>query len=353
MKRSNKTILAAALAAAVLFAGCSSSNSGRRSDSGRNSENEAARAVAIETTAAAGDYEYGYSLNDSMYEGAAAPEEFTNSISTNEGSTTSASGPDIVSSDRMLIRYVTVSCETLHFQELTTNIESQVAAVGGYIESKNFSGTGNAGDLRSASYTIRVTSENLDELVSIIGNAAIITSSNESTEDVTLTYADTQARIESLRVEQETLNNLLAQADDLDIILQLQNELTNVRYQIESYESQLRVLENLSSYSTLTLYVSEVLEETEPEEPHIKTFSEKLSESFHDGLEDAKESWQNFVIGLAGNVIPLSVTIVIAVIVLIALIITVKKIRRKHNKNITAPAKVQEPKADSTEKKDK
>ena len=95
-----------------------------------------------------------------------------------------------------------------------------------------------------------------------------------------------------------------------------------------------------------------MLEETEPEEPHIKTFSEKLSESFHDGLEDAKESWQNFVIGLAGNVIPLSVTIVIAVIILIALIITVKKIRRKHNKNITAPAKAQEPKADSTEKKD-
>ena len=55
MKRSNKTILAAALAAAVLFAGCSSSNSGRRSDSGRNSENEAAREVAIETTAAAGE----------------------------------------------------------------------------------------------------------------------------------------------------------------------------------------------------------------------------------------------------------------------------------------------------------
>ena len=161
MKRSNKTILAAALAAAVLFAGCSSSNSGRRSDSGRNSENEAAREVAIETTAAAGDYEYGYSLNDTVYEGAAAPEEFSNSIGTSGGSTTSVSGSDIVSSDRMLIRYVTVSCETLHFQELTTSIESQVAAVGGYIESKNFSGTGNAGDLRSASYTIRVTSENL------------------------------------------------------------------------------------------------------------------------------------------------------------------------------------------------
>lgn len=357
MKRSYKTITVIALAASILLSGCSS-NTNRRSESGRNEERRSD--VVTEEISGVVGYDYGYNTAavDYAYEEIEAPEEFSSSVSGGAGNTApgSVSGTvtnsDIEVSDRMLIRYVTVSCETLRFTELTTDLESQVASLGGYIESKNFSGTGNAGDLRTASYTIRVSSEDLDALISSIGNAAVITSSNESTEDVTLSYADTQARIESLRVEQETLNTLLAQANDLDIILQLQNELTNVRYQIESYESQLRVLENLSSYSTLTLYVTEVLEETEPEEPHIKTFSEKLSESFHDGLEEAKESWQEFVIGLAGNVIPVSVTIVLIVVAFIVLLIVAKKIRRKAGKTAAVKAESSNAKTDDKEKKE-
>lgn len=358
MKRSYKTITVIALAASILLAGCSSNTSHRRSETEREDDNSSR--VITESVEAAVGYDYGYNSAEAeyMYDDIEAPSEFSNSVSGGAGnsstgtSTGTVTNSDLDVSDRMLIRYVTVSCETLRFTELTSDLESQVASLGGYIESKNFSGTGNAGDLRTASYTIRVSSEDLDTLVNSIGNAAVITSSNESTEDVTLSYADTQARIESLRVEQETLNNLLAQATDLDIVLQLQNELTNVRYQIESYESQLRVLENLSSYSTLTLYVTEVLEETEPEEPHIKTFSEKISDSFHEGLEDAKESWQEFVIGLAGNVIPVSVTIVLTVIALIILVIAVKKTRKKVEKKAGVQAASSEVKADNKEKKE-
>lgn len=358
MKRSYKTITVIALAASILLAGCSSNTSHRRSETEREDDNSSR--VITESVEAAVGYDYGYNSAEAeyMYDDIEAPSEFSNSVSSGAGSTSTGTGTGTVTnsdldiSDRMLIRYVTVSCETLRFTELTSDLESQVASLGGYIESKNFSGTGNAGDLRTASYTIRVSSEDLDTLVNSIGNAAVITSSNESTEDVTLSYADTQARIESLRVEQETLNNLLAQATDLDIVLQLQNELTNVRYQIESYESQLRVLENLSSYSTLTLYVTEVLEETEPEEPHVKTFSEKISDSFHDGLEDAKESWQEFVIGLAGRVIPVSVTIVLIVIAFIVLLIVAKKVRKKASKTAEVKAGSSEAKTDVKENKE-
>lgn len=358
MKHSYKTITVIALAASILLAGCSSNTSHRRSETERADDNSSR--VINESVEAAVEYDYGYNSAEAeyMYDDIEAPSEFSNSVSGGAGNSSTGTGTgtvtnsDLEVSDRMLIRYVTVSCETLRFTELTSDLESQVASLGGYIESKNFSGTGNAGDLRTASYTIRVSSKDLDTLVNSIGNAAVITSSNESTEDVTLSYADTQARIESLRVEQETLNNLLAQATDLDIVLQLQNELTNVRYQIESYESQLRVLENLSSYSTLTLYVTEVLEETEPEEPHVKTFSEKISESFHDGLEDAKESWQEFVIGLAGNVIPVSVTILLTVIAFIVLLIVAKKVRKKASKTAEVKAASSEVKADNKEKKE-
>lgn len=247
-------------------------------------------------------------------------------------STQTAVDESALLTERMLIRYVTVSCETLEFTSMTSNIESQVAALGGYIESKSYFGTGNSGDLRHASYTIRVSSEALDQLVNQIGTSAIITNTTESTEDVTLSYTDMQARVESLRIEQDTLNELLAQADSLETILILQDELTNIRYQIESYESQMRVLENLSSYSTLTLNIDEVLEETPVEEAHVKTYNEKISEAFHDGMKRVKEGFEDFGLYVAENAVAIGIKIILLVVAIVVIRIVIKKIKKSKAK---------------------
>lgn len=348
MKTITKRFIAYALTAVMLLsaAGCSSEHR-----SSVNSHNAAVEPVATVAEAelsargidaAAGEGFYTNDVAAEMYydEGGA---EFQSSQSAQSGNATVTQAQ---SADRMLIRNVSVQCETLNFADLTNNIESQVTALGGYIESKSFYGTGNAGDLRYASYTIRVTSEALDQLVNTIGNAAIITGSNESTEDVTLSYTDMQARVESLRIEQDTLNDLLAQADSLDTILVLQNELTNIRYQIESYESQMRVLENLSSFSTLNLTISEVLEETPVEEAHVKTYSEKFSEAFHDGLDNAKEAFEDLGLYIAEHAIGLAVKFVILVVLVIVIVVNVKKYRRKAAAKKAAASKPSEEKTE-------
>ncbi|MBP5180052.1 MAG: DUF4349 domain-containing protein [Clostridiales bacterium] len=356
MKQSTKYVLALALAGIMLVSGCSgNSRSSERTESGSN---DSQRAVLTSTAippmedaegfyneAAGEDMSYSVNLNASTSSGAMAGGE----AATPDSPVVTA--PESAASDRMLIRRVTLSCETLRFAELTSGVEAQVSALGGYIENKNISGTGNNNDLRTATYVIRVSSDALDSLINTIGNTAIITNTNESTEDVTLTYADTEARLESLRVEQETLNNLLAEADDLDIILQLQNELTYVRYEIESCESQLRLLENYSTFSTLTLTVTEVLEETEPEEPHIKTYSEKISESFHDGLDKVKTTFQDLGLYLAEHLVPLAVLLVIAIAVII--IVTKKVKKYKKNKTAKTAAKKEENKPSTKENEEK
>lgn len=343
MKLTSKRIIALALALLLITsaAACSRERSSAtevRSHSAAVEEitseistNQMSAAEGFYTEGAAYDMEY----NSVAAEATAPGDAGSNSSS----GTVTVSNPAV--SDRMLIRYVSVSCETLRFTEVTSNLETQVAALGGYIESKSFFGTGNAGDLRSASYTIRVSSDALDQLVNQIGNSAVITSTNESTEDVTLSYTDMQARVDSLRIEQETLNELLAQADSLETILILQDELTNIRYQIESYESQMRVLENLSTYSTLTLTITEVLEETEPEEPHIKTYSEKFSEAWHKGLDNAKEWFEDLGLYVAENAIGIGVKIILLAVAIVVIRIVVKKAKKKAAaKKIAAPAPV-------------
>ena len=254
-----------------------------------------------------------------------------------------------VPADTMLIRRVSINAETTDYNNVTNAIETKVAEVGGYIESSNENGTGKNGSLHRISYVIRVPIDKLDELVNTVGSSVTVLSSNENTEDVTLQYSDIQSRIESLRVEQQTLNNLLAQADSLDAIITLQNRLTEVRYEIESYESRARVLKNQSSYSTLTLNINEVIEETVQVETKKKTFGDEIWEGFIDTLDNLKDGGRNFVIGLVSA---LPYIVIIALFALIVFLIVKGIVRKavKKSKAKTETAAVEESKAADTAK---
>lgn len=297
----------------------------------RHSESPAMNAGAVETYAACDEYypdeyiepEYEYmdlECDDGFMEN--APED-TNNLG------------------RMLIRTYTCSLETTNFQEVIANIDNQVKDNGGYYENSNITGTGTNNDFRRAYMTIRVPADKLNSIIDIIPEYATVISSSESCEDVTLSYADTEARIESLRIEQETLNNLLSEATDLETIIILQNELTTVRYQIESYESQLRTLGNLVEYATLNITVSEVIEETpivEIEEIREKTFNEKMQEAFNDAINDIKEDSMQNAINFAGFLPSLLVFLITVLVIGIVITIIVKIIVHSSKKEAAKKA---------------
>jgi len=340
MKKHTK-ILAIALAGTMVLsmAACSASKSSK-SNSDRQASNAKADAdydpeyYAAETMAtepyAGADYEEGIrsaDIND--YVGSEVSSK--NSITNANQNTVTGTDPQLVGTDTMLIKRVSINAETTDFNSVTSTIEAKVAELGGYIESSNASGTGKNGDLRRVNYVIRVPLDKLDTLVNTVGTSVTVLSSNENTEDVTLQYSDIQSRIESLRVEQQTLNTLLAQADSLEAIITLQGRLTEVRYEIESNESRARVLKNQATYSTLTLNISEVLEETVQIETKKKTFGEEIWEGFVDSLGDLKDNGKSFVIGLVAAV---PYIIIIAMLALIVLIIVKCSIRSYKKKKV-------------------
>ena len=232
------------------------------------------------------------------------------------------------SKGRLLIRTVSISAETTRFAEVASGLEGQVKAAGGYIEYSSMHGTGNNKDLRTGTYTVRVPADRLDELIASVGSSCTVISSNEGTSDVTLEYVDTKSRIESLRVEYDQLMQLLSQAQDLDTIIILQNRLTEVRYDIESSESRIRVLENQVQYATLTLTLMEVLEEKEVEEAHVVTYGEKVMNQFKDMWENTVEFFQDLLLGIIA-VIPGIIFIGIITAVVLIIVFTARKKRRK------------------------
>ena len=274
------------------------------------------------------DYEYGY--EDSDFIDNAPMDPGTGPDLSNEVNVDPEKG-------RLLIRTVSMSTETKTIDKVKADVESQIRSLGGYIENSSMSGTGKNNDLRRLYYTIRIPADKLDSLIATVGNSCTVLSSNENTTDVTLEYVDTKARVDSLRVEYEQLLTLLSEAKDLDNILILQNRLSEVRYQIESAESRIRVLENQVQYATLNLQITEVLEETQIEEPHVITYGEKVGEQFKDMWEGTVDFFQNLLLGLIAA-IPFFVFMgIVAAIVLII----VFSARRKRMKRAAALAKAE------------
>ena len=77
-----------------------------------------------------------------------------------------------------------------------------------------------------------------------------------------MNYVDVESHITALKTEQESLLKMLEQADTIETILAIQNQLTQVRYQLESYESQKRTYDNDLNYSAVYVYVQEVERES-------------------------------------------------------------------------------------------
>ena len=80
-------------------------------------------------------------------------------------------------------------------------------------------------------------------------------SKQESTQDVTSAYVDVEARLKSLKLQEERLYAMMEQAGDLETLLAIQNQLTEVQYQIESYTAPQRTYDDLISYSTVDVTV--------------------------------------------------------------------------------------------------
>ena len=166
--------------------------------------------------------------------------------------------------DRKLIERISLSVQTKAFQTFVDETTAEIAALGGYIEQSDISGDSyDRRQNRSATIVARIPADKSAAFTARVSSLGTITHENKTVSDVTLNYADTQAHITALRTEEASLLRLLEAAESLSDILTVQDRLTKVRQQIESYESQLRTMENQILYSTITLSVREVDREAE------------------------------------------------------------------------------------------
>lgn len=186
--------------------------------------------------------------------------------------------------DRKLIKTVELDAETEDLDELLSAMTQQVSQLGGYVENQRvYNGSAYSKyRSRSASMTIRIPAEKLDEFVGHVEGSTNIVSRYSYIDDVTLTYVATESRVNALVAEEQRLLELLSQAETMSDLLEVEARLTDVRYELESVTSRLNVLKNQVSYSTVNLSIDEVVEYTPVEE---ETFWQRISGGFMDSLK--------------------------------------------------------------------
>lgn len=185
--------------------------------------------------------------------------------------------------DRKLIKTVDLNAETEDLDALLEAVTQRVTELGGYVENQRvYNGSAySSRRSRSASMTIRIPADMLEGFVDHVASHTNIVSRYVNVDDVTLAYVATESRVAALETEQARLLELMAKAETMSDLLEVEARLTDVRYELESVTTQMNVLKNQVSYGTVNLNVDEVVEYTPVEE---ETFWQRISGGFMDSL---------------------------------------------------------------------
>lgn len=233
-----------------------------------------------------------------------------------------------------IIQTGNISMESLKFDETVSKTLDYVTSIGGYAESSNIQGQGiDYGDTarkRTANYVFRVPSDKYTDFFSKMKGYGVVTSEQSQGQDITDHYFDTDARLKSLKIQEERELVLLQKAIKLSDILELEKELNSVRYQIESYTGTLRKWDSLVSYSTVKVNIREVDESKIIVPTKAKGLWARIAFTFTNSMKQLVEITQNFIVLLVAT---LPFLVVLSVIVIVGLLIRKKFMKWKSELN--------------------
>ena len=236
--------------------------------------------------------------------------------------------PDL-EAGRKLIRNAYLYSETTEFDASCEALAELAKACGGYISGANTYTYNTSYALRSANFTLRIPARNLDAFLERRSVFGTITESNIWQNDVTDTYFDIKARIESLETKRVRILALLEKAEDLKDVIELERELSNTIYELESMLGMIRRYDDQIDYSTVTVYISEVRRESDIQ-IMPKTLGERISLQFRqtiDGIREFSEGLLVFIIGAS------PILVILAVIAVIVIFIAKKTAARRAAQN--------------------
>lgn len=203
-----------------------------------------------------------YSKSDVAYETAVADADTGKAADggTNEsGQQSIAAAPNssLISAkaQKKIIKNASIDIETKNVTECYDKILNYVSANGGYEYSQSLS---NDSEYTTMNAVIKVSPEKLDDVIKFARDCGNIINTRISSTDITAEYTDTQIRLENKKKNLQEYYKYYERATTIEDTLMLQKEIDNLTAEIESYEGQIKMWNELADESTLELYIQQV-----------------------------------------------------------------------------------------------
>jgi hypothetical protein len=116
----------------------------------------------------------------------------------------------------------------------------------------------NASDSSAASgqMTIRVPSDRFDATMTAIGQVGKVRERSVTGEDLTGNISDSSARLRNLLRTEDDIRKIMDRGGSVEDIMDVENQLSQVREQIETLESDVKTMRDQVSYSTIAVSFS-------------------------------------------------------------------------------------------------
>ncbi len=224
-------------------------------------------------------YDYGESDYSAASESAMEVEDYQESeLRANNG----ADAPPPPGVERKLLRTARLSLQVDDVAVAAAAVAKTLDALGGYVaaeESNDYEG-------RYLTMSLRVPSDRLDTMMSVAtGLAERVEQRSVAVVDATTQYVDVAARLATQRALAERLGELLAKADVVSDVIEVEREFARVTSDIESFEARLKSIDRQAKYATLDL----TLHGERPSAVAGRGFFGRLWDNFTAGAEGVVE----------------------------------------------------------------
>jgi hypothetical protein len=204
-------------------------------------------------------------------------------------------------SGRQIIINVNLTMECEKVEQARDRAMAAAEATGGFVESLNY-WTDSQGNV-VANMVLRVPTASLSGVLEQLRGLGTVLGEQASRADVTAQHIDLTARINNLRLQEQSLLALLGKAESLGDVFALQSELARIRTEIESYESQLRYLEEQVALSTICLGLQSASGGPGP----TSGFWERIVDAFLRSFRWLGRVGEQLVLFVAGALAPLAI----------------------------------------------
>jgi len=191
------------------------------------------------------------------YEKPAVEEEYAES---SDGYGTGADfAPDV--SNRMVMYDAYMEIAVAEPESVMQSVIQLAKNAGGYVVNSNvYKSYTDSGSLPSANVTVRVPAGQLDSIIDAIKALTPnpdedVISENVSGQDVTAEYTDLESRLRNLEAAEQALVEMMEEARDPEDVLNIFEQLTYYRGEIEVVKGRMKYLEESVALSSLTVSI--------------------------------------------------------------------------------------------------